>query len=90
MARNKRTAVSLLNILLTDLNGKCSGILTQPSGTISSFDGDNDGLYDENLNCIWTIIAPEHYVIRLEFLIFELEYDEDCVDRVQVGVFLIK
>lgn len=74
--------------MVSDINGKCGGMLTQPSGNISSYDGNHDGLYDNNQNCVWTIIAPEDNVIRLEFLgDFELESSECYFDYVKVDAY---
>jgi len=34
--------------------------------------------YDSNLDCIWTITAPEGSMMKLEFLNFDLEPDSSC------------
>ena len=70
--------------IVSDLHGNCGDIMTQSSGNISSYDGDLDGKYDSNQNCVWTILAPSDKIIRLEFLVFELEASECEYDYVQV------
>ena len=76
-----------LNLLFTDLNGKCGDIMTQPSGNLITNDGDNDGYYDNNQDCVWTVIAPPTKVIRLEFHTFELEGGSGCKhDYVRVSI----
>lgn len=57
----------------------CGEVLTQSSGSIASPDLDKNGKYDLETNCIWTITAPEHQVIHLKFLEFDLEYQESCL-----------
>ncbi|XP_041486764.1 cubilin isoform X1 [Microtus oregoni] len=51
----------------------CGGYLTQDKGTFVSPDLDSDGKYDRELNCIWSIIAPENKLIELTFSNFSLE-----------------
>ena len=62
------------------MNGsECKEILNQPSGFIHSPDLDNDGKYDTNQNCSWTLTAPEDHVIYLQFLEFDIEYYDNCI-----------
>lgn len=65
-------------ICLTDLSGECGGILTEPTGEIKSVDRNGDHLYENDLDCLWLIIAEKGYVIELKFRHFDLEYDDDC------------
>ena len=61
--------------------------MTQPSGNLITNDGDNDGYYDNNQDCVWTVIAPPTKVIRLEFHTFELEGGSGCKhDYVRVSI----
>ena len=75
----------MADIKLTDLNRVCGDITTSPSGNISSPDWDGTGFYVDNQNCVWTLVAPTDHVIRLKFLDFDLEWEENCgYDYVQV------
>ena len=66
------------NVLFTEYKTECGGLLTEPSGFIHSPDVDNDGYYDSNQNCFWTITAPAEQVIFLKFLEFDIEFHVDC------------
>ena len=56
----------------------CGGVLRNKSGYISSPDIDADEQYDANLNCHWTLIAREGYVIRYTFQLVEIVGSENC------------
>ena len=43
------------------------------TGSVTAPDFDGDGLYEINVDCIWTIHAPEDYVIRYVIQFFEIE-----------------
>ena len=45
---------------------------------ISSVDQDQNGFYDNNLNCVWIIIAEEGRVVDFDFLYIDLEADGKC------------
>ncbi|RWS11455.1 cubilin-like protein, partial [Dinothrombium tinctorium] len=51
----------------------CGGVLESKTGVIQSPDIDKNGLYDYDLDCVWTIIAGENAVITLTFEKFDLE-----------------
>lgn len=51
----------------------CGGYLTDDNSTFVSPDSDSNGKYDQGLNCIWYIIAPENKLINLTFSKFSLE-----------------
>ncbi|XP_031795774.1 cubilin [Sarcophilus harrisii] len=51
----------------------CGGFLTNSNSTFTSPDSNADGIYDKNLNCVWTIIAPINKIINLTFTTFSLE-----------------
>uniref|UniRef100_A0A7G3AGB7 Cubilin n=1 Tax=Lutzomyia longipalpis TaxID=7200 RepID=A0A7G3AGB7_LUTLO len=55
----------------------CGGVLTRPTGTISS--PNYPGIYPHHVHCYWTIKAPYGNAIELTITEFELEVNEDCV-----------
>ena len=61
-----------------DIDGQCGGILTNTTNSIVAPDRDGDGQYDNNLNCLWAIIAPRDHVIELEFRDLDLEETDTC------------
>ena len=56
----------------------CGEKIQESSGVIVSPDSNDDGLYDNNVNCHWTITVADDHVIRYTFTYFEVEYSEDC------------
>ena len=69
----------------------CGGLVnvTDGSKTISSLDIDNDGKYESDLNCHWTVVAPEAKIVKLRFTSFDLELRQNdthqtCWDYVEV------
>ncbi|XP_020784803.1 CUB domain-containing protein 2 [Boleophthalmus pectinirostris] len=55
---------------------KCGGILSSPSGNISS--PNFPGLYPYNIDCTWLIVVAEGSSVLLTFHQFELEYHATC------------
>ncbi|KAM9322325.1 CUB domain-containing protein 2 [Pholidichthys leucotaenia] len=55
---------------------KCGGILSAPSGNISS--PNFPGLYPYNIDCSWLIVVSEGSSVLLTFHQFELEYHSSC------------
>ncbi|XP_028328899.1 CUB domain-containing protein 2 [Gouania willdenowi] len=55
---------------------KCGGILSAPSGNISS--PNFPGLYPYNVDCSWLIVVTEGSSVLLTFYHFELEYHTSC------------
>uniref|UniRef100_G3PX65 CUB domain containing protein 2 n=1 Tax=Gasterosteus aculeatus TaxID=69293 RepID=G3PX65_GASAC len=55
---------------------KCGGILSAPSGNVSS--PNFPGLYPYNIDCSWLIVVPEGSSVLLTFHHFELEYHANC------------
>ncbi|XP_015232064.1 PREDICTED: CUB domain-containing protein 2 [Cyprinodon variegatus] len=55
---------------------KCGGILSAPSGNISS--PNFPGLYPYNIDCAWLIVVAEGSSVLLTFHHFELEYHASC------------
>ncbi|XP_011471678.1 CUB domain-containing protein 2 [Oryzias latipes] len=77
-----RTAILTHLLLLLFSTGdskkgvKCGGILSAPSGNISS--PNFPGLYPYNLHCSWLIVVPEGSSVLLSFHHFELEHHASC------------
>lgn len=59
----------------------CGGILKDPHQLIKPPVNTelNDGSYQHNANCEWTIFAPAGYLIYLSWISFQLEQTSDCV-----------
>uniref|UniRef100_A0A672JQL9 CUB domain containing protein 2 n=1 Tax=Salarias fasciatus TaxID=181472 RepID=A0A672JQL9_SALFA len=55
---------------------KCGGILSAPSGNITS--PNFPGLYPYNIDCSWLIVVAEGSSVLLTFHHFELEYHASC------------
>ena len=53
-------------------------MLESASGSVTPPDLDGDGSYDINVDCLWTVQAPEDYVIRYVIQFFEIEYHAGC------------
>ena len=69
----------------------CGGLVnvTDGSKTITSLDSNSDGRYETDLNCHWTVVAPEAKIIKLRFTSFDLELRQNdthqsCWDYVEV------
>ena len=68
------------NFTFTEYQSGCEEVLHEPSGFISSPDEDNDGQYEINQECHWTLWAlGGGQVIYFEFLEFDLEDSYLCV-----------
>ena len=82
----------LLNIYyFTDNFQVCGKVVHNATGSITAPDVDGDGLYDTNRDCLWTVQAPENYVIRYVIQFFDIEdtYEYNCVlDALMVIGFL--
>ena len=52
----------------------CGGLvnITESSQTITSLDDNNDGNYEPDLNCHWTVVGPPDKVIKMRFTSFDL------------------
>ena len=60
-------------MIITGQREMCGNIFTSPSGAILSSDHDEDGLYDDMVECSWIIKASDKQVINLEFAYLRLE-----------------
>uniref|UniRef100_A0A3Q2PBU2 CUB domain-containing protein n=1 Tax=Fundulus heteroclitus TaxID=8078 RepID=A0A3Q2PBU2_FUNHE len=62
---------------------KCGGILSAPSGNISS--PNFPGFYPCNIDCSWLIVVAEGSSVLLTFHHFELEYHPSCAyDHIRI------
>ena len=57
---------------------QCGKKMHDPSGIIVSPDGNGDGFYDDNANCVWHIEVMEDYVIRYTLEKFSVEISKNC------------
>ncbi|RWS22052.1 Cubilin-like protein, partial [Leptotrombidium deliense] len=58
----------------------CGGVIENETGVIISPDSNGDGLYEFDLDCIWTILAPEYAVIQLNFQSMDIEASESSLN----------
>ncbi|KAG9343291.1 hypothetical protein JZ751_014272 [Albula glossodonta] len=63
-------------MFITSSGVKCGGILSAPTGNVSS--PNFPGLYPYNTECAWLIVVAEGSSVLLTFHHFELEYHADC------------
>ena len=68
----------------------CGGILTSPSGIIRSVDKNFDGMYDNDLHCVWIILAPPGLKIQFGFIEFQLFKGCNDFITVRVSVTLVR
>ena len=57
------------------------------SGWVESPDRNLDGLYENNQDCLWTMTAPDGYIIEVAIQFMHTEFDSEtgkCYDFVQV------
>ena len=67
--------------LIKGTGEQCESIRYDPeqtSGLIRSLDVDGDGIYEQDLDCTWTIESPPDKVVKLDITDFELEPDDFC------------
>ena len=70
--------------ILSDI---CGDTLNASSGEIRSLDRNNDGLYDNKLDCHWTILSGPNQLIQLDIVSIQLEEEIWCAfDYLEVGI----
>ena len=57
---------------------QCGGTVTESSGWLASIDRDSDDQYDDNRDCLWTIIAPEDMLIEIDFIMIDFNDKSEC------------
>lgn len=62
----------------------CGGHIAADSGQISSPGFESHGMYENNLDCVWQVIAKEGTQIRLRFSTFELDKFDCEYDRLEI------
>ena len=61
---------------------QCWMVLSDVSGTFMSIDRDQDGFYDNNLNCTWHITPGASKIISLQFETVDIHahtFDNKCL-----------
>ena len=72
--------INLLPQSFTELLEVCATntLFTGETGMFTSMDSDDDGLYDNNLDCVWTIEASESQIVKLHVQDIDIQMDEMC------------
>ena len=69
---DKLHCLELIEECSTDL------LLPGPSAMFTSLDSDNDGMYDANLDCVWTIESSDTQIVKLQIDSMDIQEDGDC------------
>ena len=64
----------------------CGGALDPAKGFIVPPDRDVDGLYDFNLNCIWSVEVPFQTLLHCAVLYIDLDPCDDDSDYLEVSL----
>ena len=56
----------------------CGGELHGSDGVIVPPDSNDDGLYDLNVDCLWTIVVSENGIIRHKIDEYSIEDSNEC------------
>ena len=60
--------------------------LTSSTGLITSPDSTGRGLYDDNVDILWIIEAPDGLIILFHIHFAQIRYSEECLqDALRVG-----
>ena len=62
-----------MQLIISGLQELCGNIFTSPSGVILSPDLDENGFYDDMVECSWIIKASDKQIINLRFVYLRLE-----------------
>ena len=62
-----------MQLIISGLQELCGNIFTSPSGVILSPDLDENGYYEDMVECSWIIKASYKQIINLEFVHLDLE-----------------
>ena len=72
--------------LLMHVSVTCGGILNESSGEIRAMDRNDDGLYDNNLECHWSILCGPNQLVELQIVSVDVEEDTFCsFDYIEVS-----
>ena len=70
---------------------KCGAVMNSTTGGLMSPDMDEDGNYDYNADCRWTIYANENTMIELKIYSTDIEESNSCkYDFLKVGIYSIE
>ncbi|KAK3105916.1 hypothetical protein FSP39_008473 [Pinctada imbricata] len=61
------------------VNQGCGGVLNSTSGTLKAVDIDNDGEYENALDCKWVIIVGDNQVVRFIVTGMDIEAHSRCM-----------
>ena len=77
-----------LGVFSFSVRNNCSTTLnaTKTQNMISSPDSNDDGLYDNNVNCSWSIVALEGMSVELQITVKDIECE---FDHLEVNFFCI-
>lgn len=67
----------------------CGGALDSSYGWLSAPDRDEDGLYDFNLNCLWTVETQARKQIKFQVLYVILDSDDGDSDFLKVSFYTL-
>ena len=70
----------------SSITGSYNAVLRDTPGWLAPLDRDNNGLYDPNLKCLWSIVKKEITHIVVEIKEMDIQYHESCIyDFLQVN-----
>ena len=65
-------------LCFTASNKSCDYTVMEPSGVITSPDWDQDGYYEFNVNCFWTVKVGVYNVIRCLNMYVAIQFFSVC------------
>ena len=75
-----------MRTFISVLCSECGGLLGDASGWITAPDADGDGLYDNNADCWWVIVAQNDSAVEISFHFLDLQKHIGCInDVLEVG-----
>ena len=80
---NNKAALFIKDMwVFSAVRNNCGRMLnaTTTQAWLSSPDSDSDGLYDNSVNCSWSIMAPEGMVVELQIDVKDIECDFDHLE----------
>ena len=72
----------------SSVRNNCDKLLnaTATLAWFTSPDSDGDGLYDNNVNCSWTIVAPDDMIIEVQIDVKDIECE---FDHLEVNLYFV-
>lgn len=66
--------------------GTCGRTLNSATGWLSPEHVDNNGNYENNLDCWWTVVASDGYIVQLYIVEMDIAESQNCKgDYLEVG-----